>query len=595
MIRDLNVSINAGENAQQLKKEDLKGGVRKEDIKDEILRSIFDKLDDGNGILEQSEMEKFQEALVNAAKQDGDETNLSKKEAKAWLKALGLGNIDVSKMFEFLGQVKQISANIDYSTRDVENPDEIIVVKKKDADGKQVTEIYDDKDGSLNRTIEKQQNGTTLVRDIKNNTLTGVDKDDKKFTRTQNKDGGYTDKYESGVEITYDKDGKKIGGKLANGTTFTVKYNDDGSYTITLDQGEIQNYDKDGKMTDAKLPDGKTVRRTYNQDGSYVDTLSNGEIQNYDKDGKMINGKLANGTTFTVKYNKDGSYTQYFTETDGSTYEYSYDKDGREVSGKNSKGITWTRTYNTDGSSVKTWSDGEIDNYDKDGKRIGGKLANGTTFTVKYNKDGSYTQYFTETDGSTYEYSYDKDGREVSGKNPGGITWTRTYNTDGSSVRTWSDGQVDNYDKDGKMINGKLASGTTFTVKYGDDGKLKYKEFTQKDGSKYYWGADGKSYAKKTANGNFKAHAKQGETFNDTMLRLGITDPKDQQIFIKANPKAYQRGYFLLSKPDSVYGDVYIPKEIADKLDMENILVDSTAEYEKHKQEIAKKKPSYGL
>ena len=120
---------------------------------------------------------------------------------------------------------------------------------------------------------------------------------------------------------------------------------------------------------------------------------------------------------------------------------------------------------------------------------------------------------------------------------------------------------------------------------------MKYNEFTETNGLKYYYGANNEGYAEKTVNGNIKAYAKQGETFNDTMLRLGITDPADQEVFKKANPKAYKRGYFLLADPGKV-GDVYIPKSIADKLDISNILVDETAEFEKHKK--AKKK-SFGI
>ena len=87
------------------------------------------------------------------------------------------------------------------------------------------------------------------------------------------------------------------------------------------------------------------------------------------------------------------------------------------------------------------------------------------------------------------------------------------------------------------------------------------------------------------------------------MNRLGITDPADQEMFKKANPKAYKRGYFLLGKErqqnkDGNYvnwndGDVYIPKALADKLNIEDMLVDKTAEMEKHKKAL--KSPHMGI
>ena len=87
------------------------------------------------------------------------------------------------------------------------------------------------------------------------------------------------------------------------------------------------------------------------------------------------------------------------------------------------------------------------------------------------------------------------------------------------------------------------------------------------------------------------------------MKRLGITDPADQEMFKKANPKAYKRGYFLLGTEGQQTkgggytnwddGDIYIPKELADKLNIEDMLVDKTAEMEKHKKAL--KTPQMGI
>ena len=461
-MTDFNIRYGKAENAGSVAKNEIKGGVKKDDMKDEALKSIFDAIDDGNGILEDGEVNQLTQALVKAAKQDGDEKNLSENEAQSLLKMLGLSNIKIDKLFEFFNKAKSLSVNIDYTIRDINSPDEIRVKYKEDEQGVAKTEIYDN-NGQMLRTESRK--GESLT--IQNNAgeIVGGEKPEGKYTRKQNSDGGYTDTYENGSIINYNKEGKEISGTLKDGITYTVKYNADNTFQKELSDGAIWYYDKNGRQTGGKLADGTTWENTYNDDGSYTRNLSNGQVSYYDKNGRQTGGKLEDG-------------------------------------------ITWENTYNEDGSYTRNLSTGDVHYFDKNGRQTGGKLPNGTTC----------------------EYLYD------------------------------------------------------------DHGKLKYKEYTCKDGSKYYWDANNKGYVEKTANGNIKANPKQGEKFNDTMLRLGITDPNDQKVFIAANPKAYKRGYFLLTDPGKCKGDVYIPKSIADKLDMSNILVDGTEEYNKHKKAIAKKK-----
>lgn len=456
-MADFNISYGKAENAGNIAQNEIKGGIKKADLKDKALESIFDAIDNGNGILEDGEADKLTQALVEAAKQDGNEKNLRKKEAKSLLKSLGLSNIKMDKLFEFLNKAKSLSANIDYTIRDIDSPDEIRIKNNENDQGVTKTEIYDN-NGQLLRTESRKGESLTIQNNA--GVITGGETPEGKYTRKQNSEGGYTDTYEDGTIINYNKDGQEISGTLKDGRTYTVKYN---------------------------------------ADNSYQKTLSDGAIRNYDANGKWISGK-GGDNTYTHEYNTDGSYTE-------------------------------------------NWSDGEVQYYDKNGRMIKAENVRGS-----------------------------------------GNTCERTYNEDGSYTSNWSNGKVQYYDKNGRKTGGKLANGTTFETVYDDKGNCKYNEYTRKDSSKFYWGADEKSYAEKTANGNIKANPKQGETFKDTMLRLGITDPEDQKIFIKANPKAYKRGYFILADPGKVGGDVYIPKSIADKLDISNILVDETAEYNKHKQ-----------
>ena len=441
---DYNLTFGQGRETRKLASGDIKSGVRKEDIKDKVLQSLFDKLDNGNGILEEQELQRLELAITEAAAEDGNAGNLSEKEAKKLLKKIGLSGFKVNDLFRFLHFAKSASSKIDFTETNTDNPDEIIIHYNEDVDGSKKAETRSLETGRLVKSVITDTENNKIFKDADNMTVGGND-DAGEYERIYYADGSYTDKYE------------------------------------------------DGRI------------RTHNANGSYTDTYEDGRIKNYDADGRLINGK-------------------------------------------NSKGETWERAYNADGSYTTTWSDGDV-------------------------------------------YYYDINGKKTHGKNADGIEFKYTYNADGSYTTTCSNGDVYYYDKNGKETHGKLADGTNFKSIYSDDGSLKYNEYTQTNGSKYYYGADRKSFAEKTVNGNIKAYAKQGETFNDTMLRLGITDPADQEVFKKANPKAYKRGYFLLADPGKV-GDVYIPKSIADKLDISNILVDETAEFEKHKK--AKKK-SFGI
>ena len=64
-----------------------------------------------------------------------------------------------------------------------------------------------------------------------------------------------------------------------------------------------------------------------------------------------------------------------------------------------------------------------------------------------------------------------------------------------------------------------------------------------------------------TEKGNVKAYAQEGETAEQTLTRLGITDPADRAAVMKANPKAAQNKWFVAGTED-----VYIPKSVIENM-----------------------------
>ena len=91
----------------------IKSGIKKEDITggDKKLDSIFDSVDDGNNVLDRSELQKLYEKLAELA---GDDLKLSKREAGGFTNAEGkkLGIKGRKALFEFLNSLSNSSKDV---------------------------------------------------------------------------------------------------------------------------------------------------------------------------------------------------------------------------------------------------------------------------------------------------------------------------------------------------------------------------------------------------------------------------------------------------------------------------------------------------
>ena len=75
---DFNISFGKDKELGSLRDEVVKGGVKKEGLVNEKLKSIFDAVDDGNKILDQKEVNFIKEKIKQFAGEDSDKNNLSK-------------------------------------------------------------------------------------------------------------------------------------------------------------------------------------------------------------------------------------------------------------------------------------------------------------------------------------------------------------------------------------------------------------------------------------------------------------------------------------------------------------------------------------
>ena len=301
---NVNLNLNKGKLGQaDLNK--IKGGLKREQIKDKALLAIFDALDDGNHVLDEKEISKLKTSLQEAAKN----SNLSKNEAEKFLKKLFSDkkdkNVTNEDLFKFINALSNNSKNIQNSTATKENGQQVITTEYKDGS---VEKIYPDtnkkiiiKDNktstySMDNTIQKEeyfdQNGNAV-------TTTFTDgKPQKKTVKTQTETLHY--------EIS-DK-----GEKLVKRENTQNKATTD--YEYDEKEGTVNETEQNGNVTT------KRVRR-------------NGKVETQTSVEKLEDSTVetvtdANGNVTKTTVNSAGKRIKQEKTIDGKTYVAEYDGNG---------------------------------------------------------------------------------------------------------------------------------------------------------------------------------------------------------------------------------------------------------------------------
>jgi len=274
---------------------ELKGGIKRESIKDANLLNIFDKIDtDKNKILDSKEINIFKQNVQQAA-EHGRDTKLSKNEAKGYLDKLGV-NSDSSNLFGFINKLSQESSNVENSTV---NSDGSIVTKYADGSIETIK-----KDGT--KIIEQKTSEGILTTETKINEKGEEEKVKETFIST--KDGSET--------ITTYKDGKKVSTVKTNvdNSTETVTFDDNGNEKtkVVKNGSKEETYEyKDGQAVLTKKVEGdKTTTYTKNADGTETELIkdSTGIREIVRKNGEIIKD---------ITKNNDGSVSEIIS--DGNT------------------------------------------------------------------------------------------------------------------------------------------------------------------------------------------------------------------------------------------------------------------------------------
>ena len=575
---DFNLRLGKSKNAETLNLNDMKSGLSQKDITntrsgcifnendmpnsqlENDYNNIFNALDNGGktkGVLEDREIQ----FLKNKVKEFSKNETFSKREAGNLLKSLGLKDVKAETFFGFLKDVVGLSANIDSAETDDQGNTTVKYVAKE---GSQQT-VTKNSAGDVTQTrIDNLEDETFVIKDSSGKIVKGKDAKGE-YTRTElvnnlyrinrgEEYADYTNIDGQQVEIGgKDKNGEYTRTQLENGG-FRIQRGDNYKDFSVVDgkQVEIRGKDKDGEYTRTQLENGgfRINRGDNYKDFSVVDGKQV-EIGGKDKDGEYTRTELDNGNYMLTRKNPD-SLRHASTES-------TYDENGHELNRiyKDAKdNVAGSREFSYDdkGNSIKTITRDAKGNVTGSCDSSYDNKGNPTKGVLRDNKGNVK---------SIYKFFYDDKGNRI-----------KTIARDAKGNFVYSSKVT--YDENGNMLkrnlkgcNGYSSFSDEFTNgnelnSIGKDAKgrlvnARYKHLNL-DGT-----FDRCEYlVVEKAGGNVSTGAKNGETFDATMERLGIT-AEDQEVFRKANKKAEARGWFMVGELD-----VTIPKELAEKLDLFN-------------------------
>ena len=153
-----------GENVDLSK---IKGGIRRDDIKDEKLKNIFDKYDtDDNDILSSKEAQEF----IKDVKASAKNSVFSRLEARRFAKKeIGKGEAKASDVWEFTSTLSRVSDAKDLAGSSVNSAGQEVItyedgtVETVNKDGSSVIESKDENGRPV--FVHKDENGNLIIPD----------------------------------------------------------------------------------------------------------------------------------------------------------------------------------------------------------------------------------------------------------------------------------------------------------------------------------------------------------------------------------------------------------------------------------------------
>ena len=323
----------------------IKGGLKKDALKTEEQKSIFEAVDaDKNGVLDDNEVKSFKEKLDSS--QDGV---ISKSEAKKFLKSLNLNEVDQKELLKFL---------LDYSL----NTEDVQEVRIKEENGKKLVEVVY-KNGTTEIVNHDKSSVVTTQPDEDGNVTVSHYTPDKKLTKTSvtNAQGDVTDteyledgetpatsvtttKSGSVSTVTYEE-GKPAAKQVKHGSVISnYSYAEDGSEVLnskienegvpTKERRTEYSYDENGVVTANITEFGKSTVQTIVDNNVVSETITEEgktTVKTHNQDGTLTETVTTEAGTETTVYNSENKRLSKTKVVDGQEYSIQYDGQGNTV------------------------------------------------------------------------------------------------------------------------------------------------------------------------------------------------------------------------------------------------------------------------
>lgn len=400
-------NLRLGNSGNSIKLTGFKGGIKREQLSNSKMQTIFDKVDkNGDGVLTDTEIAQFKKDMQDTAKND----KLSNREAKNYLKngekPVDTKEVSGKDMMSFLKEVDTISekSKVDRAEEVTTEDGKHHVVLTSDNENTIETIHTDDNTSTIQKKDEENHTITTEEYDANHNITdkTVVDSSDAENIKTTTTEYNPAEKGETPTEKTITE--------TSNGYKAVTECDEKGNPTVKTETNEN---DKTKTTTEFQpAVDGQEVKPkkvTVEGEGLTSET-------NYNENGEPTTKHEVKGTvTSDYTYVDSNERLDHRVENKGGgvtselTYEYTDDKNYTET--KVEAGKTTVTTF-VDGkkSTIKDDNSETKITYTENGSTEVRTENNGNVSTTQLNNEGHRLTKTKTVDGKEYTLNYDGNG-----------------------------------------------------------------------------------------------------------------------------------------------------------------------------------------
>lgn len=313
--------IKLGQNNRTINTNTLKGGIKREDLKTEVQKKIFDALNANtkgqtDNVLDAEEINNIMNYLIELS---GDDLKLGKRDAKKFFKELNLENLSQEDLFDFIEQLSKSQGDIvQSSVQELDGQRVILTVREND---------QQNEDGSHQLTTTEEQINTDGTSQINVTTTTDFNTDDKMTTSKSVMHSGETitrSYLNDAGEIVLDSDGNEVLQKettVSGDTTTVTEFDSKGNKfyeTVTYGKNSMIQEEYEYVNVNGEQKRQLAVKTEGDNTTYYI----------YDNKGNLIRTNSTNGVETTYEYNDAGTLRQETTLEGDKLTRLVYQKNG---------------------------------------------------------------------------------------------------------------------------------------------------------------------------------------------------------------------------------------------------------------------------